>query len=891
LNSHRKSWYKRYTTSSTYSSRVATFSAGPDVSHQRQFTGLDGPSATAAHRRSFPQPEDVDEEEEEEEDEGTNHGLSEEIGAAEEEALSSTDLPNSPQAKAKPRPSFKQRLGSLSSDTTQSASSYNTAPNIPRKSFKRTMDPKGNSKAPGHTSFVTAREGKEPSSIGKSVGDDTKKTSYTLGSSAEPSLVGPNSPLRGEAAASTSSLVHHGQPSLREESPPDIPGRDLSTRLPLDGGEILLEPSPDEIQARRLKQVSSGLVRFNIPDKNPSTEDRAEVKLAERARHKSWKQIRRDSSQPGEIVKMEKMLVRIDATVNEMEDGYDENDSLKIDARIVEAWKEFIVVCRESADDKADYSIQMYKSRVIPAVEQPRVKKRATHEIPLIRKTTHVNLYSSLDKTLVVWVPWKRGKRIYIFRTRSAANAMEWYTFIRNTLDLARSTSLEVHVPDLSVTLRLENPFSELQASKEAARAEAGDDVALLRVIEAERTVAGIIIQRCMKMLEDSPEWADVLAEWLKNERMGLAWKRYDRLEWVHGANEQRMYGTLAMQKSHDLELLPKSHYPTHTKSKGEESLEEPSPVEGFLIRLTSQRGRMQRFGKMYFKRLYFTTHNQYLCYCRPARAAPPPPPEMPLSKNTKVPSASQIVDKTPLIFAVNPYPAQNGQIDWLTNGCSDSKRKHDQEAYTEAERTVNSMLQAEGYINLSHVVRIQNVRRGNSPADANVDEGPDIDFHQDVSDTRRDDGKTDQFDDKRTFEMVMKNGLVVRLQAYDEMTKTEWTTRLNKLVRYWKLRITEHMNIFKIIRNTNLRSLEIDEEMESYLGQFGEKWEVTRSVASPQLFNMCGISCCRAITVSHLSMVEELELIIFRCQGSYTASRNGIQRSNDAALSFATAN
>ena len=814
---------------------------------------------TTAHHRSFPQPEDVDEEEEEEENEGTDRGLVE--GVEEEEALmeSPTDLPRSPQAKSKPRPSFKQRLGSLSSGTTRNASSYVTAPNKPRKSFKQTTNPKVTSKAPGRTSFVTARDGNEPSSAAKSVSDNTKKTSYTFGSSAEPSIADPNSPLRGEAAASTSSLVHHGQPSFGEELSPDFPARNSSTRSLLHGGENPLEPSPDEIQARRLKQVSSGLVRFNIPDKNAFAQDRTKARFAVQARHKSWKQIGRDPSQPGEIVKMEKMLVRIDATVNEMEDDYDENDSLRMDSRTVEAWREFIVVCRESADDKANYSIQMYKSRVIPAVEQPRIKKRATHEISLIRKITHVNLYSALDKTLVVWVPWKMGKRIYILRTRSAANAMEWYTFIRNTLGLARSTSLEVHVPDLSVTLQLENPFNELEASKEAARAEAEDDVALLRILEAERAVAGIIIQRCMKMLEDSPEWADVLAEWLKNERMGLAWKRYDRLEWVHGANEQRMYGTLAMQKSHDLELLPKHHYPTHTKSKGEESFEEPSPVEGFLVRLTSQRGRMQRFGKMYFKRLYFTTHNQYLCYCRPARAVPPPPPEMSLSKNTKIPTASQIVDKSPLIFAVNPYPAENGQIQWINNGSSARKRKHDREAYREAERTVNSMLQAEGYINLSHVVRVQNVRRGNSPADVNVDEGPDIDFHQDVSDTRRDDGKTDQFDDKRTFEMVMKNGLVVRLQAYDELTKTEWMTRLSKLIRYWKLRITEHMNIFKNIRNTNLKSLDIDEEMESYLGQFGEKWEVTRSVASPQLFNMCGISCCRAITVSHLSIVQEL--------------------------------
>ena len=852
LNSHRKSWYKRYINSPSYSSRAATFSAGPDVSRQRQVTGLDGPRTTATQSQSFPQPEDVDEEE----DEDTNQLLIEEIGPEEEAVVEMPpDRPKSDHAKAKPklRPNFKQRLGSMSSGTSHDASSYATAPTRPRKSFKHAKASK-DTQAHGRSSFVTALDHEEPLSMVKPTNDDLKKPAYTPASSTEPSPTDPNSPIRSEAVASTRSLVHHGQPTVGEESSPDIPARNSSTRPLLEGGENPLEPNTDEAQARRLKQVSSGLVRFNVPDKSASEENRRKAGLAEKARHSSWRQVRRDSSQPGEIVKMEKMLVRVDATVNEIENDYDENDSLRIDARIVEAWREFIVICRESADDKADYSIQMYKSRVIPAVEQPQVKKRATYKIPLSRKTTRVNLYSLLDKTLVIWVPWKRGRRIYILRTRSAANAMEWYTFLRDTLGLARSSSLEVHVPDLSVTLQLENPFSELEASKQEARAEAGDDVALLRVMEAERAVAGLIIQRCMKMLEDSPEWADVLEAWLKNERMGLAWKRYDRLEWVHGANEQKMYGTMAMQKSHDLELLPKHHYPTHTKVQ---ALEEPAPVEGFLIRLTSQRGRMQRFGKMYFKRLYFTTHNQYLCYCRPARASPPPSPDMPVFENTKIPSASQIVDKTPLIFAVNPYPVEDGFITWLKHGNLANKRRHDQEAYTEAERTVNSMLQAEGYINLSHVVRIQHVRRGNSPADANVDDGPDIDFHRGVSDTRQDDGKTNQFDNKRTFELVLKNGLVVRLQAYDELTKTEWMTRLDKLIKYWKLRIVEHMNIFKEVRNTNLKSLEIDEEMESYLGQFGKKWEVTRSVASPQLFNMCGISCCRAITVSYHQVLK----------------------------------
>lgn len=141
----------------------------------------------------------------------------------------------------------------------------------------------------------------------------------------------------------------------------------------------------------------------------------------------------------------------------------------------------------------------------------------------------------------------------------------------------------------------------------------------------------------------------------------------------------------------------------------------------------------------------------------------------MSLSQGSSVPSASEIVEHTPLIYAIDPNPLEDGAITWTRHGNAASKQTRDTEAYTEAERNTNTLLNAEGYINLIHVNRVQNVHRGNSRADETVNEGPDVDFHQEVSDTRREDGKTDSFDDDRTFELKMRNGLTVRLQAYNE--------------------------------------------------------------------------------------------------------------------------
>ena len=867
LKSHRKSWYSRYLLSD-YSSRAVTFSAKPSISHQRQITGLDGPSASATFSRSFPHPEDLDEEPEEDaissedghqgtENEEEEDGMSRleaqstavVTGHSSPEVHSPNEEPHTPE---KRRPKFKDKLGSSRSYHKPSTSSFVTAPTRPQRGLKSSMPSIIPFKSPPAASFVTAKENQTPRKPAEEISHIKTNEPTKSFDSAQPqpgsspetpgSMMFPrssNGDMVNQATNpnSTDALIPHGPLDAPGGTSPAIGAKDSS-----HGHGVRRQQGQHA--------AAGGMVTFKVEDQAERKDTRTNFD-PRKSGQRAWKRLRKEQSRPGEIVKMEKMLVRVDSTMQELPPDYDENDSLKTSARTVEKWREFVVVCRESTTDDAEFSIQLYKTRVIPSKEETHVQKRSTHEIPLARKTTHVNLYSSLDKTVVIWVPWKAGTMMYILRTHSAASAVEWYTFIRRSLGEQRVTSLQVNVPDLSVTLQLDNPFDELEASITAAQADKVDEAAIKKTMEAEKAATSTILNRSLKMLENNPEWSDVLEAWLAKEKIGLAWKRYDRLEWVHGANEQKMYGTLAMQRTHELELRPKDHYLTSIKPKCEEAIDEPAPVEGFLVRLTSQKGNVRRLGKMYFKRLYFTTHNQFLCYCRPAKALPPPPPKLSLSGNAKVPSASEIVHNTPLIYAVNPYPNKDGEIAWLYQGTAASKRRHDEDAYKEGERNTKTMLQAEGYINLSHVVRVQNAQRGNSVADENVGQGQDVDFHEEVEDTRQDDGKTDHFDDNRTLELVMKNGLVIRLQAYNEETKKEWIHRLRKLVRYWKVRLAADVELYKRVRALNLKQLDIDEESEAYIGQFGSKWEVTRSVASPRLFNMCGISCCRVITVS----------------------------------------
>lgn len=838
LKSHRKSWYGEYINLSNYSSRAATFSASPGVSQRKRVTGLDGSSSNTKITQSFPQPDDIehdDRETDQADQEAGQNDVSMERDIPEGRGGSSYDrihTASTPSPKKKPGSKWLQtQFGSQ-----KSTSSFVTAlsePRSPEKKGRRRDRP---------SSFVTALEPPMPHSPVESGGQHDQPNTPP-GNSLRRGSTNGDSPVTGDGANSRTSLLH------RTET-------DKSINQPSNTGRANAAGRSDthtQSVAPPVTHISTGMVRFNVPTGIINRGSDTKATAPEVSRRRSWRYLRRGEAHPGEIVKTERMLVRIDTAVQQLPKEYNENDSIKTESRTLEKWREYVVVCRESRkDEESDFAIQLYKTRVIPAVEETQASKRCTHEIPLLKKTTNVNLYSSLDKTLVMWIPRKGGgTTIFLLRPRSASSSVEWYTFIRNALGWKRPQDLQVNVPDLSISLKIINPFSHVEAARAEALSSSSDETALLRSMKVEESIAGVIIDCCVAMLQDTEEWADVLDSWLEHEKIGLAWKRYDRLEWVHGANEQKMYGTLAMQKSHELELRPKKHYPTTVKPLDQPRMEEPAPVEGFLIRLTSQRGRVQRLGKMFFKRLYFFTHNRYLGYCRPAKALPPPPPKESLGRTSTIPSTTEITEKTPLIYAVNPYPIKDGKVQWLETGTTSSIEMADNDAYTEAERRTNTLLNAEGHIDMCQIVRVREVHRGSTPADANVDQGPDVNFHEAVSDSRRDDGKTDEFDDKRAFELVLDNGLVVRLQAYNKETKKEWMTRLHNLVDYWKCRTAEDMTTLKSIRRENLEKLDIDEEMEAHLGQFGEKWEVSRAVASPQLFNICGISCCRAITMS----------------------------------------
>lgn len=932
IHGHRKSWYQSRLRFRNYTSGSLSFSVDPIASHYRQQDesreeGQPGSQPEAQPHRledvaltftntneELAREQEAEQAEREEADleaasepQGELRTLTHPSEAAEETEQTETEQTQTEQTETDTEQSdHRAQAQSIDRNEQGEDEGDEDSSATPRPGTSQREHMYDNTVA--SSSFVTAKE-YETSSVdaGKS-----SSTVHATGLSVDPRPQSPESqnpnvpgsgvlsPLVSSASAFTSDADSTTRLIQDKGKGKDKPEPDLKKKASKISHLALehQEPQNEEdgqhdenrLNKRPQRLFTKKMAKYNIDDNVMAKQQKLRSRIAKTQETISANRPRRRKLQDGEIIKAEKMLVSVEETYQEkLPADFSENDSLRTQTRSVDKWREFLVVCRKSSAEHAPFALQMYRTRVIPDAQQPNNKSRPHYEIRLNHRNTSANLYSSLDKTIVIWHPRRRGNKIYIIRPKSTAHAVEWYTFIRQVLGWKRPSKLPINVPDLGVTLEFKHPFKRLEDRLGGTGDDSRHTTVITRSAADESFAAQAIIQGCLEMLEGRPEWAEVLRAWRKTEKMGLAWKRYDCLEWVFGINEQNMYGTMAMESSHELELRPRHHYSTAVKHSGHRE-EEPAPVEGFLVRLTSQRGVQQKKNKMFFKRLYFFTQDHYMMFCRPAKAFPPAPPKFALSDDPEVPSSHQILDEMPLSWEINPYPMQDGDIAWLTCGNEEFIQRHDGEAYAQMQRNIHNTSQADGYIDLCRVKEVRNVQWGSTPADRNVRQGPDVDFQPEPEDTQQDDGATKQFDDDRTFEMALENGLVIRLQAYDTATRVEWVKRLGALVKYWQTRSADDAAELKALKQRNLKLLDIDEEMESIIGQFAKKWEVKKAEASPHLHNICSLVGCRTIKMSgqlyrkprrhgtfnrcHVLLTSG-KLLIFR---STLRKRNGVQ-------------
>lgn len=398
LRSHRKEWYKHYL-GIHHSSKAPSFSAAPNVDRRRRITGLDGPSASAVYRASFPQPHDAHsdraDDNDDDQDDSENHELHtvstvEEVddgadsdGGATIRAPVALDIPRAAPKHHDPavlRGSQGQAEDVLSSYTTAHVVSSPSTPaplstqmdDRPTDTFRRRQT--------SETSYHTASDGnsiimdepgasprpQSPSPFGDSSTLQNGPTTGERLSSASFETPSPTTP--GPTASDTSLLgPQHSQRLSRGVAGKDNAGTAENSKIQQ---EQISDPVDDtkDLGTSRTEPRSPGLVRFNIPD-TPVLKQEMQVraKMAQGLRKSRLpRRFTRGKLKDGEIVKVEKMLVRLDITTGSEQpnEDYDEKDSQRVETRTTEKWREFMVVCRESHEENAVLCLQMYKTRV-----------------------------------------------------------------------------------------------------------------------------------------------------------------------------------------------------------------------------------------------------------------------------------------------------------------------------------------------------------------------------------------------------------------------------------------------------------------------------------------------------------------------------------------------
>jgi hypothetical protein len=258
--------------------------------------------------------------------------------------------------------------------------------------------------------------------------------------------------------------------------------------------------------------------------------------------------------------------------------------------------------------------------------------------------------------------------------------------------------------------------------------------------------------------------------------------------------------------------------------------------LEGFLISLTTRKGKQRRMGRLFYKRLYFSTFDHYLLFSRPKVAETPIIFDEESSSGDVGADNTESTSQKPVASLINPFPIEDGKVTWAGVADQAGTEEYDQAAYEELGRRIDLVTKCDGLIDLTDVAKVRNLHRVGSEMEQNsnsLTSEAEIDNNDASSseEEEEDEGSFTNFNDSCTFELVLRNGLVMRFQAPTAEAKKMWKKKLRKLVKYWRYRTLQDTQIFKDVRRQNLEELQMDEEGEATIGQTASKWELSQYV------------------------------------------------------------
>ncbi|KAH9950585.1 Pleckstrin homology domain-containing protein [Amylocystis lapponica] len=460
----------------------------------------------------------------------------------------------------------------------------------------------------------------------------------------------------------------------------------------------------------------------------------------------------------GDVIMRDRMLVKVSSSeVGIMPVDFDESRNRTTGHLQNENWAELIVVWRKDR-------LELYKDHSTPGKDWLTGHKELAFVVPLGSSTTRLSLYSFVDLTFCLICPpaklrnhsrgrWffsstEKDTQIFVFKPRCRSRAVDWFWKLWRNLGGQLPPSLDVRCPALDTRIKIDIPNHE------------SDVMTAYSVFSPQN-----VVRLCERNLREMPDYDVLIKQRLQaGGSLELAWRFDTNLDWVWRLEDVQgqprdwsVLSGLALKqggRSAHLELRLRAHQRTRIHLKDGTRLDEPPAVEGFLERIRPNSQTRQP--------VYLVVHDGYLFSLPPAHAHTPPPPGL--------------------------APTE------------DARR-------IEVRRGTRQILRASGVSDLRGIVAVRRAfqliprhaaeRPGGDTPDWEDRDG----FWEAVERTEGDDQDPGgelgmvQVQDKvrlrmrRSFELLLNTGHVVRFEAYSCQVALEWIMRLRPLVSYWKKR------------------------------------------------------------------------------------------------------
>ncbi|KAJ4482213.1 Pleckstrin homology domain-containing protein [Lentinula aciculospora] len=465
----------------------------------------------------------------------------------------------------------------------------------------------------------------------------------------------------------------------------------------------------------------------------------------------------------GDTVMRDRMLVRIYSTetVN-MFSSFDESVHRVTHDLKYEDWGEFLVVWRMDR-------IEIYENYTIPGKEWVTGHKHLSYIIPLKSTRTRLFLYCFVDLTFCITcspttrrfnpvkAKWtihsaKEGSNIFIFKPKCRSRASDWIWRLWKHRGGTLPPTVEIRNPRLDSKLKIDMPTVE--------------SIHIYKIFSKDNLIA-----LSVQSLRAVPDWKYAIERQLaEGDVLQLCWRQGSYLDWIWldddvdgRPRDWAVLCGLALKQTTTpvhLELRVAQHHSEFVHRKDGARLGEPPSIEGYVDHVKPNTHVKQA--------LYLATHDGNLFVLNPSRAHPP----------------------TPLGATLQPIETDVGYAYTL--------RK------SEVKRGIQQLLDANGVVDLRSILVVRRAVHPTMQPTHNLREHDDASYlnvgetlavsQSDQEDIGGEEGLNRSENQrelrmKRSFELLLENGHILRFETFSCMFTNEWVEKLQALVNYWRVK------------------------------------------------------------------------------------------------------